>query len=396
MFIRQESAMAYLPQVIELMTAHVDGIDEFDDELAKAQNERFLSTFQDAISAEVKPFLADNWYYSNPPFTVNNILVIPIRGAIMPQDYCGCAGTATIMSWYEKAKQDSSITGVLELADSGGGAVFGTPELANYKVSYPKPVLTLVEGLCCSAMEFIALGSDQIWATSEVCICGSIGVMTSFRNFKEYYAKQGISIFDIYSKASPLKNNASRLAEKGDLSGYTDGILFEMDKAFMGFASSRRKLSQKVLDGADMVASEGMNEGLIDKIGSLTEAINYLQNKTKEDMKISASAVMRALGDLFSAESVEINVEDNPAGATTTPPEPAAATTPEPAAATPTPEEIIAAKDQRIAELQAKLDERKGVTVARAIPVPEAHVDKMVSAPEASADISYYAIPPVK
>lgn len=411
MFMRQESAWAYMPKVISLLTASVDDDDEESEASQKAANERFLQQYAATFSAEVKPYLGDNWYYRNPPFVVNGILIIPIMDAIMQYDYCGVAGTTTIMSWYEAARNDKSIKGVIELANSGGGAVFGTKELAEYKLEYPKPKLTVVQGMACSAMFFIACGSDEIWATSEMCIVGSVGVMTRFTSFKAYYAKQNINIFDLYSKASPLKNNASRMAENGDMSGYTDGILFELDTVFMDFVKDTRMgVTKKVLDGADMIASEGLKNGLVDNIGSLTEAIDYITNTSQKDMKKNAklSNLINAMTALFKAEGVDLKVEvegdESSNNADATPPAAKAEpTTPEAATPVVTPKpaaennaDELAAKDAEIAELKAQLAARKGTAVAKVIKQPEALIDPTPKTAESNEELSFYAIPPQK
>lgn len=290
--IRQESAWGYLPQALTFLgfgnpSASFDEIEESEGE-KKAKIERFVSSF----AMESKPYI-ESWYYDYPPFVVGDVLVIPVMEVIDQEDYCGVAGTNTIMKWYEMAQQDESIVGVVELMNSPGGSVFGTAELAGYKTSYSKPIGTQVTGMNCSAAQYISCASDFIQCSSTNCIVGSVGVMTSFRSFKEYYKKMGIEVRDIYSKSSPKKNEASRKAESGDDSGYTEGVLFDMDSSFMGFVKAQRPdVTQDVLDGADMTAGKGMKAGLVDSIGDLKSAIAKVQelaNSKTNDTEMSDS-----------------------------------------------------------------------------------------------------------
>lgn len=396
MFMRMESANAYLPQIINLLTTPIP-IESEENDTREEDDSRFYAVFEPL--GAVEPFIAKNYYYDNPPFVLDGVLVIPIYDAIMQYDYCGSAGTTTIQSWYEAAKKNSKIKGVIELMNSGGGAVLGTRELSKYKLSYPKPTLTLIEGMGCSAAQYIACASKQIWATSDSCIVGSVGVMTSFKNYKKYYAKMGIDVFELYSKTSPKKNEASRLASEGDMSAYTDGILFELDKTFMDFVKQTRTgITQNVLDGADMLALQGIKEGLVDKIGTLQEAVFSITNNNDTTMKSKKlSQLFASLSQELAPEGFNPNEEDEETGATATVVEP-------PATATQTQEEeelqeddtviaLIAEKDEEIERLRAEIAARKGAPRAASTPkIPAKHVEATVTtkAEADSDDLPYF------
>lgn len=254
--------------------------DEINHEAKKAKMERWKSQF----SASTELFVED-WYYDYLPLKINgDVVVIPVMGAIMQEDYCGSPGTKTIQSWYEKAANDPEVKGIIELCNSGGGSVFGTHELAQYKVNYPKPILTLCEGLCCSAMEYIAAGSKYRMATSPNCIWGSVGVMTTFVDFKEYYKNEGIDVIDLYSKTSPKKNEAYRQAsDKKDFRGYTDGVLFKLDTSFMDFVKVQLpNISEEALQGADYTTSDAIKNGLCDGMGTFQDAYNKVIQMASE------------------------------------------------------------------------------------------------------------------
>jgi len=234
---------------------------------------RFISSY----SAQGEIYIEDYYFYF-PPFKVGNVLVIPINDVITQETYWGSAGTKTIQSWYEKAKNDGEIVGVLELSNTPGGSVFGTSELANYKANYPKPIVTLSEGMTCSAGYYIASPSKLILATSKSVLIGSVGVMTSFLSFQKYYQKIGIDYRSIYSATSPKKNEAYRNAQKGNDKTYEEGILFTLDSHFMEFVKQfRPNISQRAMDGADMTADQALEEGLIDGICTFEEAIQKVQ-----------------------------------------------------------------------------------------------------------------------
>jgi hypothetical protein len=133
----------------------------------------------------------------------------------------------------------------------------------------------------------------------------------------------GITVKELYSSTSPLKNDAHRQAQKGNMKGYTDGILFDLDKNFMDFVSKHRAdLTQRVLDGADMIAEQGMQEGLIDEIGSMDVAIQKVQDlaivNTKNKMATekkkmivtSNSIILSMAGALIKAGASNLEMKD--------------------------------------------------------------------------------------
>lgn len=369
---RPESVWGYLPFAIAVMKGEspklfADDDETGDDEYEKRAKDRWKSQFQ--MGSEL---YINDWYYDYPPLKINgNVVVIPIMGPIMQDDWCGSAGTKTIQGWYEKARLDPEVVGVIELVNSGGGSVFGTHELADYKVNYSKPIVSYIEGMCCSAAQYIAAGSSYRIASSPNCIVGSIGVMTTFMNFKKYYEAEGIDIIDLYSSTSPKKNDAYRKAQEGDFKGYTDGILFQMDKTFMSFIQQRLpNVSQEALQGADYTAQEGIKNGLIEEIGNFDAAYNKVlslaqeattsnnktPNQTMSKKIITTSALLANLANFFGAEiQDDVSETDN-----STPPAEEGQEKPDEEdakddAKQDAPEEGESAKDKQIEELNARI-----------------------------------------
>lgn len=387
---------------------------------------RFISSY----SAQGEIYIEDYYFYY-PPFKVGSVLVIPINDVITQETYWGSAGTKTIQSWYEKAKNDGEIVGVLELSNTPGGSVFGTSELANYKANYPKPIVTLSEGMTCSAGYYIASPSKQILATSKSVLIGSVGVMTSFLSFQKYYQKMGIDYRSIYSTTSPKKNEAYRNAQKGNDKTYEEGILFTLDSHFMEFVKQfRPDISQRAMDGADMTADQALQEGLIDGICTFEEAIQKVQElaqsntttpqKTTKTMSkpkqytfsTDSTIALKAIGALVDLKEVKedgTNNEPNAdagAGAAATagtdanqqPPVPTAASQPVPTA-TEAPEATkpdasieasIKALLTPFMERLEKIETRQNQTVITSTP-PKANNQQMVNS-ESKDDEEFTAV----
>lgn len=271
--IQQGAAMAYMPQVINLLKGEsTPPMIENREQIGKENFDLFIQKYS-SVSAE--PFLTDreNWSYDFVPLRMGDVLMIPILEAIAQYDYCGIAGTSTIANWYDRAEKDNSIKAIIEVKNTPGGEVFGTRNLAERKAAFPSPIIGLTTGLQCSAGLYIGATDDYSLAETSDCIIGSCGVMTTIVDMAKYYATQGIVISEIYSKTSPLKNDAHRKAMKGDLKGYEEGILFKFDQSFMGFMQEHRpNISKTALAGAEFMSQEAIDNGLIDEIGNFQAA----------------------------------------------------------------------------------------------------------------------------
>lgn len=294
-FLAANAVEGYLPAVVALMEMKED--DDAPEKPVQRDNELAK------LFAAAEPFLAETGKYDYEPVLLGSTLLIPVMGALMQYDYCWEAGTATIANWYRMAAMDDRVETVLEIANSPGGSVLGTAELASTKLSLSKPILTLCEGMAASAMYYIACGSDFIMASSPNCLIGSIGVMTTYQDWSKAYEARGVTVRQLYSKASPNKNFESRQAKLGNDKPYEEGLLYSLDKNFMSFVESRRPgLDKKALDGGTYTADAALTAGLIDQIGSFDDAmakLNQLKQKSQSTMAMNFKAGLIAMLSAF-------------------------------------------------------------------------------------------------
>ena len=220
-------------------------------------------------------YLAEPHAYMESPVLVDGILIIPVTGPLMQYDMCWSAGTTTIASWYRQGEADPNVKGFLELMNSPGGQVFGIAELSLTKQRLNKPVVTYCEGVCASGGMWIASASSGgIYASSENCVFGSIGVMRSIRNNENAMKASGIITVDVYSKTSPGKNRETRDAKDGNFKTMEGGLLYQMDQNFMQHISvSRPAATDKALEGDVFTTSLAKENGLCDGILSFNEAL---------------------------------------------------------------------------------------------------------------------------
>lgn len=217
------------------------------------------------------------WYDGFKDAPKGSVGIIPISGPVMRNDYCGDAGTMTNARRMKEAMDSSNIEAVVLRINSPGGEVFGTQTLGDAIAAANKPVIAVVEdGLCASAAYWIASQADEIYATTENSIIGSIGVMTRFMDFRGYLEKEGIKLHEIYAPQSTEKNEDMREA----MDGKPEKLKAELKVLADSFISTvqagrgdRLKDDGHVYKGAVYFATAAEKIGLIDGITTMDACI---------------------------------------------------------------------------------------------------------------------------
>ena len=189
---------------------------------------------------------------------------------------------------YEKLRElskNNNTKAVIFFINSPGGTVVGGETL--YKsiknISKTKPVISVMGELATSAAYMASLGSEYIFA-QEGTITGSVGVLILTSEFTELAKKIGVSTEiiksgDLKASPSPLEKMTPETREA------TQKIVKEMSKNFINLVKNERNLNRKttelISDGRIFTGKSAQDLGLIDDIGNLDEAKNYLNDRYK-------------------------------------------------------------------------------------------------------------------
>lgn len=228
----------------------------------------------------------DDSFFQN--VQTNSVLIIPICGTIMKDDYCGEPGTDTMSEWFRCALESPNIAGIVLKINSGGGSVEGTGEFADLIKSASKPVIAYTDGIMASAAYWIGCSTQEIYASHKTVEVGSIGTAISFYDNREAMKQYGYKQIYINADSSPDKNQDYFKALDGDFSGIKLNILNPTNDIFMQAVQDNRegklKKVKTVVDSATYfepltgkmyLAETAIEEyGLIDKIGSLQDAVD--------------------------------------------------------------------------------------------------------------------------
>lgn len=262
-------------------------------------------------------------YRLNPDGTLNNssgpIQVILVNGPISKYDFCGSPGTQTLTQLLAGSNADNSVYSILLLIDSPGGAVDGTENFANAVKSSTKPVVTFVDGMMASAAYWI--GSSASYVISDGsnngynATIGSIGTMATVRDFAKHLEKEGIVEHRVFADKSNEKWGDYFKVIKGDygdLKESLNGLNETFLSAVQANRSGKLKLNvENVLSGKTYTATQALEFGLIDQVGSFMDAVakaaelGQSHNKTSTKKSISMEKNTIALGTIAKYANAE-------------------------------------------------------------------------------------------
>ena len=241
----------------------------------------------------------------------NSVAVVNIHHPIFKYDQnCGPQGTQSIIQKLESFKTNPNIKGVVLDFNSGGGQASGNAEFYEYVKDYTKPVVSFTKDIIGSAAYYMASGSDFIFAHKHADFIGSIGTMFSKLDLTNAMKKAGVLLIEEYSDLSPEKNKLSRTLKDGDNSVLIKEYLNPMAQDFHNdVKSARPKITEKALKGDVFKPKQALQEGLIDQIGTLQDAINKVfelsetNTNTNTTMSKNYTAIQETLGLEVAFES---------------------------------------------------------------------------------------------
>ncbi len=173
----------------------------------------------------------------------------------------------TISSYLAYAREDPSIKGVVIRLNSPGGAASASERLffETRKLREEKPVVIVMGDLVASGGYMMAMGANYLFANPSSLV-GNVGVIISFPG--------------PFIPAPPQENLVITGPSKLSGGNRRDWLTMadEMKRSFGGIVTtergSRLKISEEeVLTGRIWSGIEGKNWGLIDEIGSDTDAV---------------------------------------------------------------------------------------------------------------------------
>lgn len=209
-----------------------------------------------------------------------SVAIVRMIGAIIKYgDWC-TYGADEIVGALRAAENNPNIIGTVLLIDGPGGAVSAIGPFKEFAKTKTKPVVALADQCCSLHYWAMCAVADRKMADNDVsALFGSIGVVCSFADNREYLEKLGYKFHEIYPEESKHKNEAFRLALKGD---YHLIVKEQLSPIAIKFQAAVRQACPNlkeevgVLTGKTFPADEALRLGMIDKIGSQDEAVQLV------------------------------------------------------------------------------------------------------------------------
>ena len=173
---------------------------------------------------------------------------------------------------------------LLVINSPGGGAT--ASEIISHKVqniSEKKPAVSVITGLGASGAYWISASTNRIFAL-RTSLVGSIGIISILPSFKQFLERLGIKV-DI-AKICEYKSMTSPFEERTDQQkAHMTEMLQDVFEGFRNDIISKRKIAnekiEEIINGDIFSAKKAKENNLIDEIGGVEDAINYIRSNLK-------------------------------------------------------------------------------------------------------------------
>ncbi len=220
---------------------------------------------------------------------------------------------------------DSQVKAVVLRVNSPGGGVTASDEIWHNLERIKDaniPLIASYGSVAASGGYYISCNADHIMA-QETTITGSIGVIASVMTMPGLMEKLGIVPVTLIAENSPEKSVANDVyrdwtdKDKQTVEGFLDamyGVFFSRVKdGRLNVIQDPQKLAA-VANGSAYTASEALDNGLIDSIGYLEDAISVAVQQaglaTKNPTIVRYSRNQSMFGGLFGAQSKAFTTSD--------------------------------------------------------------------------------------
>jgi protease-4 len=224
------------------------------------------------------------------------ILLLDIDGEIISAERPGFFGVgrestvARVREQLERAQGDDSLRAVVLRIDSPGGSVTASEqvyhELVRFKQRSGLPVVAQLMGTAASGGYYVAMAADEIQA-HPTTVTGSIGVIFFGLNVSGLMDNLGVQ--DQTLTAGSVKDMGSPLRPmKPEERAVLQSVLDDMHTRFREVVSAGRpKLDEEqviaISDGRIFSAPQALDRGLVDRIGTIEDAIGLAEKRASID-----------------------------------------------------------------------------------------------------------------
>src|SRR5210317_1523027 len=215
----------------------------------------------------------------------NKIAIIHVEGEIVTGDIgFNSAGSGGVVKNINKARDDENVKGIVLRVNSPGGAVYASSMITNAVEEFQstgRPVITSMGDIAASGGVWVTTTSEEIWAESTT-LTGSIGVYGVYPDLSPLANWAGINYDgvsmtragEIYDVRRGMNDEINKQFREGIENFYKDFVAKVANNRGMDFSDVL-----KVAGGRIWRGDKALEIGLVDKLGSLDDAINSMATK---------------------------------------------------------------------------------------------------------------------
>ena len=198
-----------------------------------------------------------------------------IRNGTQPP---GTIGGDSIARLLRKARNDDSVKAVVLRVDSPGGSTFASEVIRNEVDEIKaagKPVVVSMSSMAASGGYWISMTADRIYATPYT-ITGSIGVLGMFPTFQRSFETLGVTTDGVATSLWAGEFRGDREMSE-DAKALFQLLINKTYDKFINNVATHRGIDKDEVDGIAQgqvwTGNEALENGLIDEIGNIDEAI---------------------------------------------------------------------------------------------------------------------------
>lgn len=185
-----------------------------------------------------------------------------------------------------KLAEDNNVKGMVLRVNSPGGSVFGSEQIGealDYFQSKGKPMVVSMGDYAASGGYWISCGANRIFA-DPLTITGSIGIFGLIPNIEGLTKKIGVNAELVSTNPGATFPTLFKPLNDHQLSGMQEMVESGYDK-FVARVSKGRHLSEtkvrRIGEGRVWDAVTALKIGLVDELGGLEDAIDWLASNLK-------------------------------------------------------------------------------------------------------------------
>lgn len=176
-------------------------------------------------------------------------------------------------------RDSNGIKAVVLRVDSPGGGVAPSQEIHAEltRLAQEKPLIISMGSVAASGGYYLAVAGERLFANPGT-ITGSIGVIMSFPNYRELMGKIGVKTEVVKSGQFKDVGSSSRQLTTADRK-LLQGMIDDVHAQFVQAISEGRNIPvdrlRPYVDGRILTGKQALAVGLIDELGTLSDAIRY-------------------------------------------------------------------------------------------------------------------------